>query len=102
MALLYSASPIYRTLGAQPQRKSASGKVEAKCIQSSTKRALGVDTDVYLVLRSLKTVHKSAPPRPRRLWRSSPHPRLRFAIQLASSDPPGIVYLVAVGEIYPG
>ena len=55
-----------------------------------------------LVLRSLKTVHKSAPPMPRRLWRSSPHPRLRFAIQLASSDPPRIVYLVAVGEIYPG
>ena len=57
---------------------------------------------IKLVLRSLKTVHKSAPPMPRRLWRSSPHPRLRFAIQLASSDPPRIVYLVAVGEIYPG
>jgi hypothetical protein len=67
----------------------------------------GVRKQAYLhglgiMLRSLKTVHKSAPPMPRRLWRSSPHPRLRFAIQLASSDPPRIVYLVAVGEIYPG
>jgi hypothetical protein len=45
-----------------------------------------------LELRSLKTVHKSAPPMP----------RLRFPIQLASSDPRRIVYLVAVDEIYPG
>jgi hypothetical protein len=33
-----------------------------------------------LLLRSLKTVHKSAPPMPRRLWRSSPHPRAGFPV----------------------
>ncbi len=49
-----------------------------------------------LVLRSSNTVHKSAPPMPRRFGRSSPHPRLRFAIQLASGHSRSLIYLEAI------
>jgi hypothetical protein len=55
-----------------------------------------------LVLRSSKTVHKSAPPMPWRSGWAAPHPWFRFAIQLPGGDPRRLSDLVAVGEIHPG
>ncbi len=49
-----------------------------------------------LMLRSSKAVNKSAPPMPRWPGRSSPHPRLRFAIQLASGHSRRLIYLEAI------
>src|SRR5215217_3025827 len=55
-----------------------------------------------LVLRSSKAVNKNAPPMPGRFGRSSPYPRLRFAVQLPGGDPRRLIDLVAVGEVHPG
>jgi Domain of unknown function (DUF4386) len=55
------------------------------------------------VLRSLKTVHKSAPPMPRWLWRSSPHPRRKVTgvlilITFITSIPAFIFYVAVLDD----
>ena len=55
------------------------------------------------MLRSLKTVHKSAPPMPRWLWRSSPHPRRKVTgvlilITFITSIPAFIFYVAVLDD----
>src|SRR5215212_8630651 len=89
-----------RVLGRPPLRQDVQEALgpDPRFLPAREPAATLNDKTSRLVLRSSNTVHKSAPPMPRRSWRTTPHPGSGSMVELLGSYPRGQLDLLRIGK----